>query len=325
MKNITSATKKFLAAAAIILAGMLWGCMGLFVRFLNSTGLTSMEICVIRAVFTTVIMFIFLLIYNPSLLKIKAKDFGCFIHTGLFSILFFNWCYFTSIEETQLSFAVIMLYTAPIFVMILSAILFKEKITLKKVIALIVAFTGCVFVSISGKSSVTGISFRGILFGLGSGLGYALYSIFSRYALKKGYKPYTIIFWTFFVCSIFGLNIIDIQRVAGILAGKAVVAQTASVAKTALTSGAGLFLFCILYSITVTVLPYILYTQGLVFVENSKASVMAFSEPLTATLLGIFVYSEIPNFLTVCGIFLIFSALFILNAPRIRKLDEKWC
>lgn len=333
--------KKLLSTIAIILAGMLWGCMGLYVRFLDKTGLSSLDICEVRSVFTVVIMFLVLLFYKPSLLKIKFRDCWIFIGTGIVSILFFNFCYFTTIQETQLSFAVIMLYTAPVFVMLLSAVLFKEKITVRKIIALAVAFTGAAFVSLSGNDGGNSITVRGILLGLGSGLGYALYSIFSRYALMREYKTLTIVFWTFIFSALGGIVLVDVNGIFSVFAGTSAVGATAggiansaavgatagSIANSAavgatasgLLNGLPLVLFCILYAVASTVLPYILYTAGLTNVENGKASVMAFSEPLTATLIGIFVYSEIPGAFTVGGIVLMLVALVLLNINFSKK------
>lgn len=299
-KENPSSFKKIISVVSIILAGVLWGCMGLFVRYLDKEGFSSLDICELRSFFTAVIMFFVLLVYKPSLLKIKFKDLWIFLGTGILSILFFNFCYFTTIQETQLSFAVIMLYTAPVFVMLISAFLFKEKITGRKIIALAVAFTGAAFVSLSGSGSGSSITVRGILLGLGSGLGYALYSIFSRYALMRGYKTLTIVLWTFVFTALGGLLLTDAGKIIGVFA------ETSAV-------NVKLILFCVLYAVASTVLPYILYTTGLNNVENGKASVLAFSEPLTATLIGIFVYAEIPGVFTVSGIILMLTALVLLN------------
>ena len=231
----------------------------------------------------------------------------------------------------------------PVFVMLLSAVLFKEKITVRKIIALAVAFTGAAFVSLSGNDGGNSITVRGILLGLGSGLGYALYSIFSRYALKREYKTLTIVFWTFVFSALGGIVLVDVNGIFSVFAGTSAVgvgataggiANSAAVGATAggiansvsvgatasgLLNGVPLVLFCILYAVASTVLPYILYTAGLTNVENGKASVMAFSEPLTATLIGIFVYSEIPGAFTVGGIVLMLVALVLLNINFSKK------
>ena len=135
---------KALSTILVLAAGSMWGCMGLLVRPLNEIGLVTMDICFLRAVVTFAVMLIGLLIFDREALKIRLKDIWCFIGTGALSVSFFNFCYFKTITLTSLSVAAVLLYTAPAFVMIMSFFLFKESMTKLKVLALAVAFAGCV-------------------------------------------------------------------------------------------------------------------------------------------------------------------------------------
>ena len=112
----------------ILLAGILWGSMGLFVRTLNSLGLASMGIVSLRAIVTAISMLVFLLIFDRSRLHIRLRDLWCFLGTGILSIIFFNYCYFSAIMLTSMSVAAVLLYTAPAIVMILSFFLFGENL-----------------------------------------------------------------------------------------------------------------------------------------------------------------------------------------------------
>ena len=93
----------------------------------------------------------------------------------------------------SLSTAAILLYTSPIWIMLMSVVFFREKLDRRKILALALAFAGCVLVSgISGN----GITPVGLLVGLGSGIGYGLYSILGTVALRK-YSPFTVTTYTF--------------------------------------------------------------------------------------------------------------------------------
>ena len=176
--------------------------MGLFVRTLNAAGLQTMDIVFLRAVVTAVVMVVYLFLFNRKLLVIHLKDIWCFLGTGIASITFFNYCYFKCIEEASLSIAAVLLYTAPAIVMVLSYVLFREKLTGKKIISLIMTIGGCILVTgVFEETQI--INANGILLGLGAGLGYALYSIFSRYALERGYHSLTITCYTFYRCFAF--------------------------------------------------------------------------------------------------------------------------
>ena len=136
------------------------------------------------------------------------------------SLLLFSLCYFKAMDYMSLSNAAILLYTAPCFVILFSALLFKEKITARKLAAMLIAFTGCCLVSGIGAGSK--ISTTGILFGLGSGICYALFSIFSRFAINRGYSTFTINFYTCLlagvVSPILGTEVItELSAVGGVV------------------------------------------------------------------------------------------------------------
>lgn len=289
---------KIISCLYILLAGSLWGSMGLFVRTYNSRDLGAFYAVEIRAVITTIVLFITLFVTNRAALKIKIKDIWCFIGTGLFSVVFFNFCYFKSIVITSLSMAAVLLYTAPVFVMIISRFLFKEKITIKKILAALLTFIGCILVTgLIGESSV---SVSGLLIGLGAGLGYALYSIFSRYAIEKGYSSLTITFYTFLIATFGALPFININKLAingftylnGIIDVK-------------------MILFAFAFGLITTVLPYISYTAGLKNLENSTASIIASIEPVVATLIGIIIYSEGLSISSLAGIILVLVGIIL--------------
>ena len=292
--------KKF-APILILIAGVLWGSMGLFVRTLNAQGLASMEIVGLRATVTVVALFLFLLLFDRKLFKICWKDLWCFLGTGICSIVFFNFCYFKAITLTSLSVAAILLYTAPAIVMVLSYFLFQEKLTKRKLLALVMTFVGCVLVT--GILTETGnVTAGGILVGLGAGLGYALYSIFSRYALERGYTSLTITFYTFLIAAIGSFFFADMGKVA----------------RVAMNGGGNLF-FCLAFGVLCTLVLYLTYTLGLQYVENGKASIIASVEPVTATLLGAVLFHEKLTVSGVLGIVLVLAALMICNNKEREK------
>lgn len=293
---------KKLAAFSILLAGCLWGMMGIFVRKLSGYGLDSMNIVASRCFLTCIMMGSFLLIYNRKLFRIKLKDLWCFAGTGLCSIVFFNYCYFRTITMTSLSVAAILLYTAPVLVMVMSLFLFREKLSLQKLLALILVFSGCVCVSgiTQGKE---GIEIRAVLIGLGAGLGYALYSIFGRYAVNRGYHPMTITFYTFLAAAV----------------GIAPLASYPAIWKIYLEEPAA-FLWALGHGFFITVLPYLLYTFGLVCMESSKAAVMASVEPVAATAAGILLFHEKLTLKGAAGIALVILGILVLNAKNRKAL-----
>ena len=186
-----------------------------------------------------------------------------------------------------------LLYTAPIFVMFMSLFLFKENITVKKVISLLVTILGMCFLTgvFSGKETIT---LEGFLYGLGAGFGYALYSIFGKFLLKK-YDSMTITTYTFVVASV------AVIPFSGIIKDYNLMLNTES-----LLWSLGLALVC-------TILPFILYTKGLLKIEAGKASILATVEPFVAAIIGVTVFNESITVEKIIGMVLILFAIILLN------------
>ena len=290
-------SKSTVGSILIIIAGLFWGSMGIFVRRLNALGFTSIQVACLRLTTAGVLFALILLIKDPKGFRIKLKDIPLFLALGLVSILFFTCCYFTAIRLMTMSTAAILLYTSPIWVMILAIIFLKEKYSVQKLIALILAFTGCVLVSgFGGKVTVVGV-----LVGLGSGLGYGLYSIFGTFALKK-YTPYTVTCYTFLIAgfgSIFASNPADLAAKISAVGNKL-----------------SLFGFVLLTAVVTAVIPFLLYTLGLNRTTAGRAAVLATVEPAAATLFGLFVMKETIGPVAVFGILLVFAAIIVLSIKK---------
>ena len=345
MQNkIDNTNNRKLSVLCVIMAGCLWGMMGLFVRNLAADGLSSLEIVVLRSIGSTVLMAIILVVMDlinrkkslrreahaenevyaghvgrdgnsenvgySSLFRIRIEDIWCFIGTGIVSLTFFNLCYFTTIQMTSMAVAAILMYTSPIFVVIFSAIFFGERITGSKIVALVLAFAGCALVTgiISAGDGMV-MPIKGILIGIGSGVGYALYSIFGRFAIERGYRSETITFYTFLLAAI------------GICIVSPYLCPIPEIVTKLVNGNTGRDILLILgQSFLVTVLPYLLYTKGLNGLENGMAGIIASVEPVVAAILGMLVYGERLAVSGYMGVLLVLGAIVILNLPQ-KKTD----
>ena len=285
---------------SVVVAGILWGLISIFVKSLTRLNANLFQILTMRAVLSTIILFFFLLIKDKSLLKIKLKDIWMFVGTGIISFTFFSLCYFFTILESGASVAVVLLYTSPIFVLLISAVLFHEKITVQKMIALVLTFVGCVLTA-GFLGSTNAISVKGFIIGLCGGLGYALYSIFSRFALKK-YDILTIIFYTFLFSAIILVPFVFLPF--GNFAS-----LKNSISFELVLSTLGIVIFG-------TVLPYLFYTFGLKGLETSRAAILVTIEPLIGTLLGLVAYQEPCSIEKIIGILLIFISLILCGIQK---------
>ncbi len=288
-----------LGTVLILLAGIFWGSMGIFVRRLSAVwGFNSFQIVSIRVTLAAVCFSVILLIRNPKEFRISLRDFPLFLGLGLASILFFTVCYFTAITKMSLSAAAVLLYTSPIWVMLMSLVFFREKMTRRKLFALLLAFGGCVLVSGFSGGGVTPV---GLLLGLGSGIGYGLYSILGTVALRR-YSPYTVTAWTFLIAAVGSWFFCEPADMLSRFASA--------------SSLSSLCFFCLVTAVITAVIPFLFYTLGLRSVEASRAAILATVEPMVATLFGVFLFSERLTLSSALGVALILGSVILLNLGK---------
>ncbi len=263
-----------------------------------------MQVLTVRVVVSVVTFGILILIQDRNLFRIKIKDIPYFLGTGSFGIAFFNLCYYNTIAVSSLSVAAILLYTAPIFVMIFSVPLFGEKMTVRKITALALAFAGCVLVSGILTGASAGLTPKAFAIGIMSGIGYAIYTIFSKYAVKKGYSGATINFYTFAFASITCIALADFGQITDAMT----------------EGGISVIILIIAFGLITTLIPNLAYVQGLKYVETGKASIMASIEPVVASVFGFIIFAEVPTIYGILGMVSVIGALVLLN---IKTEDKK--
>ena len=280
---------------ALVLAGAsLWGLIGLFNRALMGAGLSPRSIVLVRNLGGLAVLALVLLVWKRGAFRVSPRHLGWFFGTGVVSVLLFTWCYFSCQEQCSLAVAAILLYTSPAFVVVLSALLWREKLTRRKLAALGLTFGGCVLVTgvLSGGAQLTP---AGFLLGLGAGFFYALYSIFGRYALR-GSPPMTVVLYTFVFAG----------------GGALLVGDPGAVASALAADGRLLALAVGLAALS-TALPYVLYTWGLSRVESGKASILASVEPVAAALVGVLAFGEPMTAGVALGLLCILGCVYILR------------
>ncbi|MBO4728961.1 MAG: EamA family transporter [Spirochaetaceae bacterium] len=275
-----------------IAAGFLWGLISLFIKPLSAAGFNPQTILFFRVLISSFILALFILVTNPKLLKIKLKDLWIFTGTGIISLTLFSLCYFRTIIECGPSIAVILLYTSPVFVLLFSALLFKEKINALKIAAICLTVTGCVLVSgIFSQSGSFRLPLKSFLIGLSAGFCYALYSIFSNYALKK-YDTLTVIFYTFVFSTLAIMPFCNLSKIE------------------MLRNSQSALLLCGI-AVICTILPYFCYTFGLKGLKIGSAAILVTVEPIVGTMVGVLVFAETLSLPIILGIVLILASLYL--------------
>ncbi|GAB2547614.1 DMT family transporter [Gracilibacillus alcaliphilus] len=284
--------RSYVAYIITILGASLWGLTGLFVDGLYNNRFTAWEIVALRLTFSSSILFVGIILTKPRLLRIKKRHIPHFIGIGIMGIVFFNWCYFTVMKQSSLSIAVVLLYTMPIFVTVLSRFFFGEQITLRKLVSLLMTVTGCsLAIQLFPIGSIS-IPISSIVLGFLSALFCGLYSIIGK-EISKHYHYITITFYALLMGSLFILPLSGLWQ------------------KTEAFQSVSVWLNISGIVVLSTLGAYILYTYGLVRIESSKAAILGVMEPIIAVLIGVVIFQNQLTFFQVTGILLVLAAAFV--------------
>jgi drug/metabolite transporter (DMT)-like permease len=213
---------------------------------------------------------------------------------GLINGVVFNFLYFYTIVHSRASIAVVLLYTSPVFVMILARLFFKDKITGAKLLALALTVIGCVLVT-----GVLGEGYKppaaAILTGVLTGLAYALNNIITSKAVKSN-DPQTVTFYTLLFSFIFLIPFSGMNTLVPLVKSNPMILLVA-------------FILCLVTGVT----AQYLFAAGLNLIESGNAAIYGASEPIVGSLIGILIFHEESNFLKIAGIIMVIAAILIIG------------
>ena len=278
----------------IVIASVLWGTSGIFFNILEPYGFTPLQMTAMRGTVAAVTMCVFVLFYNRKLFKVKIKELIIFAASGL-CVFGTASCYFSSINEASVSTAVILMYTAPIFVVVYSVLFLGEKLNLPKIISIILVILGCALVS--GVIGGMEFSAMGIVFGLASGICYSAYNILTRVEMMHGCNSVSATLYSFIFMGMAALAASKPAAMLPIIAAEPV----------------KMILLIIAIGICTCVLPYFFYTLALRDIPAGTASAMGIIEPMAATLFSVIFFDEKLSIFSAVGIVLILAAVVMLG------------
>lgn len=280
-----------------ILAGILFGSSGIFVRTLTQNGIDSTTLLFLRFSIAIIPILIAILATDRGLFKISLKDIPLFLVCSA-CIVGLNLCYNESMNTVPLSLAAVLLSLAPIYVLIIAYFLFGEKITSKKVICMILAISGCILMTGILESDMGNIPLFGIASGIGAGLFWAVYLMASKKSIENGNHTFTILFYSIIFISIALIPFTDFGDISNFISINPLLTV----------------IFLILHSTFSFAMPYILSTVSLNHMDSGTSSILlSGAEPFAALLFGFLIYSEIPTVMMFCGFILTVAAMTMLS------------
>ncbi len=282
-------------AVLIFIAGCLWGSIGLFIRWMSDAGASAATISFLRMLFAFLIMFAVTVFRSGiSAFRVSGRTLFFSAMLGLICHGVYNVFYSWAVVRIGVTISAVLLNVAPVFTAILSVIFFQEQITSHKCIALIINVAGCVLAATGGEFSAATLSISGILFGVASGLCYALTAIFGKLSGEDS-DPFVVSTYSYLFASVF----------------LAVFMRPWAVPITLSPSIMGIGFF---YALIPTAIGYLFYYQGVKQIkESSKVPVIASMETVMAAILGVLVLGEKLTAIHYFGIIVVMFSIVLMQ------------
>ena len=281
----------------ILAAGALWGTIGFFATILANLGMKAGPVAFFRVLSSTVMLALALLIKGKgiSLFRISRRGLLSCMLIGVVSQAFYNVCYMNTIEQNGMATAAVFLYTSPVYVALLSRLLFREPLTGNKILAIVMNIVGCVLTVTGGVFSEMRISAFGLVMGLLAGFTYALLPILSRTGASEE-NPYTAAFYGQLFGALMLFFLIRPYQNPG----------------TEFTWQ--IILVLIGFGLIPSALAYIVYYGGMSRItETSKVPVIASVETVVAAVIGLVAFGQTLGAVKILGIALVLCSIAVMN------------
>ena len=281
-----------------IISAICYGMNPLGALFLYEEGLNVNSVIFYRFIFASILLAIFMLIKKDSFyLKFKEIILLAFLGLlfGISAISLFN-----SFLYMDAGLASTVLFIYPIFVAVIMALFFKEKNSIITILSIIFAFLGVVLLYESDGANVSNF---GIFLVIVSSLCYAIYIVIINQYLKMSalkvtfysmlFCTITILIHSFFDSS---LNIMPLINF-------------------------NMWFYTIFLALVPTIISLLFLIKAIQLIGSTSASILGALEPLTAVLIGVYVFNEKITFWLVIGIvFILFGVILIVLKDYIDKL-----
>lgn len=273
-----------------ILSMMIFGTIGIFIRYIH---LASSEIAVIRGLIGSLFLLAIMIISKQKISWKNIKSNMLILLLSSFA-LGGNWIFlFEAYKHTTLANAALSYYFAPVFVIIMSPVVLKEKISLKKVICISIALLGMFFiVQSSGSSSTEYNHLLGISYGIIAAAFYAALMLTNK-----------------FIKNMNGLETTVLQLSFATLMLIPYVFVTEGVNLFGITASSGVFL--VILGVIHTGVGFYLFFYGMKGLKGQSIAALSYIDPITSLVVSVIIFSENMTLLQIIGTVLLLGSTFI--------------
>lgn len=250
-----------------------------------------------------VLLFALVLLRGWRRLRLPAADLGRMLVLGVLGVAASNYLYYLAIQRTNVATAIILQYTAPVWVLLYTIARGLQKPTLSRVTAVALAVTGIALVIGIFGSGGFRLDAIGVTAALGAAVSFAIYNVGGHSILAR-YDRWTVLLYVILSASLFWILVNPPWKI--------VAAQY---------SGSQ-WLFLLVFSLVSVLGPFSLYFAGLQHLEPTRAIVVSCLEPVFSIVIAAFALGEVMRPVQTFGILLVLVAIVVVQLPDRRFHEE---
>lgn len=291
-----------LGAAAVLAAAVLWGAIGVLSVGLFALGVSPWEVAFWRAALSAALMTGGAALLRPRLLRVpSARDALRLGGFGVVGVGVFYVAYQLALALTSVAVAVVLLYTAPVWVMLGARLWLGERLGARKLVMAALVVLGVWAVALGAAGAEVRLSVAGVAWGIAAALAYATYYLFGKRFVPRYGVPRTLLY--------------------SLLAGTLVLGPAAALAghPPHLRLGAGAWALLLALALGTTLLANALYYWGLHRIEAGRAAILASIEPVIASLLALALFGQRLTALGWLGVALVVAGVAAVPTRATRE------
>lgn len=229
-------------------------------------------------------------------LRLPARDLGQLFLIGILGVAASNYFYYLAIARTNVATAIIVQYTAPIWVLLYTVARGLQKPTLQRVAAVGLAMTGIALViGVFGAGGLR-LDAIGVFAALLAAVSFAFYNLAGHDILARRDR-WIVLLYTTGSASLFWLLVNPPWKLM------------------AAHYSAGQWLFLLLFSLVSVLAPFAFYFAGLQHLEPTRAIIVSCLEPVFSIIIAAFALGEVMRPLQILGIVFVLAAITVAQLP----------
>ncbi len=278
-------------------AAVLWASSGVAGKYLFEQGVDPLALVQMRVTLAAGLLLAAVAAWNRTLLRIRPRDLAYFAVLGGVVMAAVQSTYFFAISRIHVAAAILLQYTAPLWVAAFAAVFWKERLSALKASSLGAALLGAYLVVGAYDLDLVSLNAVGVSVALVAGACFAAYSLLAERGMHR-YSPWAVLCYALLFAT---PTLHVVYEPFHYLTTRYTAAQWAAIVYVAVAG---------------TLVPFGLYLVGVNHIRSTRASITATLEPITAGLLAFLLLGETLSPLQAAGGALVLGAVVLLNLGR---------